>query len=76
MLHSNYKQDCVNVYCLFCGVFKCLLILQNVSYVCRGTADLDKYKSLGYWTEAFAIFTASFTLLKIYKIAPQAEIIM
>lgn len=37
-------------------------------------ADLGGYKNVGCWRVAFAIFTASFTLLKIDKVAPQAEI--
>lgn len=44
--------------------------------MCTGIADLGRYKSVGCWRATFVIFTASFTLLKIYKVAPQAEIFM
>jgi len=72
-MHGKYKQDCVNVCCLFCCVFKCLLALQKESYVSTGTANLDRYRSGEYWRDFFATFTASFTLLKICKVGPQAE---
>lgn len=44
--------------------------------MCTEIPDLGRYKSVGCWRAAFAIFTASFTLLKIDEVAPQAEIFM